>query len=45
MTAVPQNEIRILNDRRESSNRLEYLLVGAGALLVVLSVLLAFVLR
>jgi hypothetical protein len=45
MTAVPENEFRVLNDRHESSNRLEHAMLGVGTLFVLTAVVLALVMH
>jgi hypothetical protein len=45
MTAVPRNQVHVRDDRRESSNRIEYLMLFTGTLFVLTAVVLAVVLR
>jgi hypothetical protein len=45
MTAIRQNEVRALDDRSESSNRLEFAMLYTGTLLVLIAITLAVVLH
>ena len=45
MTAVPENELRALDDRQESSNRLEHAMIFTGTMFVLTAVVLALVLH
>ena len=45
MTAVPENELRVLDDRHESSNKLEGAMILTGALFVLTAVVLAVVMH